>query len=312
MYGVLAVVCCDTCTPGPDKGVPAETCPDEPETPHEATVTITVSVDPKQYCPIQSYTCEGSDYCDGAIYSNVVTCETCAVEFPTPVLAGGFGEAKISSSWPTYRDGTSCADCGSDIQSLGGNHSDTFNVTLTCDGAGATEAFGTSGIDGISGSAVVDHCCDDCDCGPFLCTRITVTLTAQWTKTISVPTLANGGCWDCDGFHYAGQIYKIGAATDVEWIGANGVTIVFERTVLVSQANERLAPGNYVIKSVTASTMVGWVSAFSPGPWSGPCDWAGDCSCWSTYPSGFITEAETCGDSLLATHGWSVSLSVTA
>lgn len=251
MYAVLAAVCCDPCTGGPDKGTPATECPSGTAT--SASITISVTATPKAICNVTGWTCaSGDDYCPNGIVKNA-SCETCEFEVPIPTVTSGIGNAMVSVAWPSYTNGTSCFECDHQIESLGDPISDEFTVSLDCTGAGATATFGTPGVDGISGSVTVVECCDDCACGsPYLCSIIEVSVTAQWTKTLSgCPVVSGVTLYDCDGSLVNDDCLgsSLTSTEDYEFVVLTGGTVRMQRTILASQATPRLAPGPYTVIS---------------------------------------------------------------
>lgn len=239
------------------------------------------------------------------------------------------------AAWPSYTTtvtggtapattyDTTCHDCDTDTETISTTHADTFNVTLECSGGAASETFGTPGADGLSGSVTVEHCCESCDCdseaGTPFCTQVTVVIHAQWSGSVGGNALLYGStCDEC--YNFETELFEdygsvqLDTAFTQNFTVINSVTIVYERTVMDTQANERLAPGAYTVKSVTVSTVFGdqltVVDTSTSGPVVGnPCFWDGDCSC-NTEADTNYTETEDCSDALLATHGWTVSFSV--
>lgn len=348
MYGVLAAICCEDCTGEPGRGTPAETCPDPPGSPHSATATLVISANPKAYCPVTDWTCTGFTVpCSGAHSPTTKIgaphgtgpnppCKVCDFEVPVPTMSGGLGTMNVWAVWPTYTStitggvapattyDTTCNACGEDSDTITTIHSDSFTLSLECSGGSSTENFGTPGVDGVSGSVAVEHCCESCDCdaeaGTPYCTQVTVVINAQWTLELTgIPFMSwNTTCDECIEYQSLEAVdygsVALNSTFDQEFVVINSVTIVYERTVLNTQANERLAPGAYSVKSVSVSTIYGAhltvQDTDASGPVVGdPCYWDGDCSC-SDGMGTHYTETETCSDALLATHGWTVSFSV--
>lgn len=335
MFGHLGAVCC--CDGGGDGGTPVTACPDPPITPHVATVTLVVSASPKAWCVVTSYDCgPEADYDCGSNPAQIaglegtsgvdLHCKYCQLDVPTAQFSPGIADAKSSVCWSastttsgTTTFATTCNECSSEVKSMGSPHSDSWTFSMEC---GDEQTFGDPDVDGISGSVQVVHCCDNCTCdltGILKCTQIIVTLNARWSQTFTgVPVLSeNISCYDCDGdaSPEAREIVKTGTDT-VTIVHTQNATVTMERVVTDIYTSQRIAPGSYLVRYVTVSTLNGNQLTYSPNAHAsnnaaGYYHMSGsDFSlCCASAPT---TESDDCSSALLLSYGWALTLVVSA
>lgn len=299
MNFIHRVACCCNLDPGgPDTGPPVTSCPPI-STAVLQTIAISVTANPKMYCPIIDHDCDPYEWClpngisgypGTSCYGSVPTnpCGYTPVvaansQFPTPVFSGTWGTWTASNGMYGGWDVTTasqpcpcvsfvqCADASfvvSPFSTLSGTPQFKMYCTDTYDEWNSNPSDLTNNLQ-ITVSDL--DCCAGCECpAANYCSRITVTATLSQSTYIDcyVDTGFDGD--RCDDVPYTGNISILIAKIPVLYQNYQQAICRFERKITTSQTVARLSRGAYTLRSITTFNMIGGGINVDP-MYSNPC-----------------------------------------
>jgi hypothetical protein len=305
MNFIHRVACCCNIDPdGPDTGTPVTSCPPI-STAVLQTISISVTANPKMYCPIIDHDCDPYEWClpngisgypgtscygndplDPCGYTPVVAANS---QFPTPVFSGTWGTWTASNGMYGGWDVTTasqpcpcvsfvqCADASfvvSPFSALSGSPQFKMYCTDTYDEWNSNPSDLTNNLQ-ITVSDL--DCCTGCECPTAdYCSRITVTASLTQSTYIDcyVDTAFSGD--RCDSIPYTGNISILIAKIPVLYQNFQQAICRFERKITTSQTVARLSKGAYTLRSITTANQVGFginVDPFYSNPCTGLTEW---------------------------------------
>lgn len=328
MNFIHRVACCCNIDPDDeDTGVPVTSCPSA-STAVLQTISISVTANPKMYCPIIDHDCDPFEWClfnghsgypgtscygndptDPCGYTPVIGASS---EVPTPVFSGTWGNWTasfgINGGWDITTASqpcpcvsfVQCADASfvvSPFSAISGSPQFKMYCTDTYDEWNSNPSDLTNNLQIVVSDL---YCCDACACpAANYCSRIKVTATLVQSTYINVYVDSGYSGDTCISVPYTGNItYMMTKTLPVLYQNTQQAICEFERKITATQTVERLSRGAYTLRSIATTNMVGYGEGYDTA-YTNPCSGTGAFNQFVVCPVG--AELSNAGFSITCT-----------